>query len=66
MRQVSSPMADFLIDCYFNDFCKGRKNFFSTPRYAKKLRAMRHSTESIYFREFECEFATICRNILTC
>jgi hypothetical protein len=56
MRQLRSPMADFLIDCYFNGFCKGRKNFFLTPRYAKqpcamlhsaelRLRAMRHSAE---------------------
>jgi hypothetical protein len=40
-----SPMADFLRDCYFNGFSKGIKYFVSTPRYAKKLRAMRHSTE---------------------
>jgi hypothetical protein len=38
-------MTDFLIDCYFNGLCKGRKNFVPTPRYAKKLRAMRHSAE---------------------
>jgi hypothetical protein len=36
-------MTDFLKDCYFNGFCKGRKNFVPTSRYAKKLRAMRHS-----------------------
>jgi hypothetical protein len=41
-----SPMTDFLIDCYFNGFCKGIKNFISTPRYAKKLRAMRQSAEA--------------------
>jgi hypothetical protein len=34
---------DFLLDSYFNGFCKGRKSFVPTPRYAKKLRAMRHS-----------------------
>jgi hypothetical protein len=46
MKQARSPMADFLKDCYFNGFCKGRKNFVSTPRYAKKLRAMMaHSAE---------------------
>jgi hypothetical protein len=39
-------MADFLKDCYFNSFCKGRKNFVPTPRYAKKIRAMPHSAES--------------------
>jgi hypothetical protein len=43
MGQERSPMTDFLIDCYFNGFCKGRKNFVSTPRFAKKLRAMQHS-----------------------
>jgi hypothetical protein len=36
-------MTDILKDFYFNIFCKGRKNLVSTPRYAKKLRAMRHS-----------------------
>jgi hypothetical protein len=45
MGQARSPMTDFLIDCYFNGFCKGRTKFVSTPRYAKKLRAMRHSAE---------------------
>jgi hypothetical protein len=30
-------MTDFLIDCYFNGFCKGRKNFVPTPCYAKKV-----------------------------
>jgi hypothetical protein len=39
-------MTDFLKDFYFNGFCKGRKNFVPTPRYAKKLRAMQHSAES--------------------
>jgi hypothetical protein len=29
-------MTDFLKDCYFNGFCKGRKTFVPTPRYAKK------------------------------
>jgi hypothetical protein len=38
MRQVRSHMADFLIDCHFNSFCKGRKTFFSPIScYAKKL-----------------------------
>jgi hypothetical protein len=45
MGQARSPMTAFLIDCYFNDFCKGRKNFVLTPRYAKKLCAMPHSAE---------------------
>jgi hypothetical protein len=36
MRQVRSPMAHFLIDCYFNGFFKGIKNFVPTPLYAKK------------------------------
>jgi hypothetical protein len=50
-------MTEFLKDCYFNGFCKGRKTFVPTLRYAQKklcamrhsavsrLRAMRHSTE---------------------
>jgi hypothetical protein len=38
-------MTDFLKDCYFNGFCKGRKNYVPTPRYAKKLRSMPHSAE---------------------
>jgi hypothetical protein len=38
-------MADFLIDCYLNGFCKGIKNLVSTPRYARKLRIMWHSAE---------------------
>jgi hypothetical protein len=46
MGQASSPMTDILKDCYFNGFCKGKKNFVLTPRYAKKLRAMQHSGES--------------------
>jgi hypothetical protein len=46
MGQARSPTTNFLIDCYFIGFCKGRKNFVSTSRYAKKLRAMRHSAES--------------------
>jgi hypothetical protein len=37
MRQARSPMLDLLIDCYFNGLCKGRKNFFPTPRYAKNF-----------------------------
>jgi hypothetical protein len=36
-------MTDFLKDCYFNGFYKGRKNFVPTLRYANKLRAMQHS-----------------------
>jgi hypothetical protein len=48
MGQARSPTTDFLKDCYFNGFCKGRKNFVPTPRYAKKLRAMLHSAESIF------------------
>jgi hypothetical protein len=46
MGQARSPMPDFLVKCHFNVFCKGRNNFVLTPRYAKKLRTMRHSTES--------------------
>jgi hypothetical protein len=42
MGQARSPT----VDCYFNSFCKGRKNFISTPCYAQKLRAVRHSAES--------------------
>jgi hypothetical protein len=33
-------MTDFLKDCYFNGFCKGKKNFVPNPRFAKKIRAM--------------------------
>jgi hypothetical protein len=29
-----TDMADLLIDCYFNGFCKGTTNFVPTPRYA--------------------------------
>jgi hypothetical protein len=63
-------MTDFLKDCYFNDFCKGRKNFVPTPSYEKKLRAiwhsaelrllaMRHSAESIFLfkKIFICDSA---------
>jgi hypothetical protein len=39
-------MTDFVKDCYFNGFCKGRQNFVPTPRY------MRHSAESIFVVEF--------------
>jgi hypothetical protein len=45
MGQARSPMTDYLIDCYFNFFCKGKQHFVSTPRYAKKLRTMLHSAE---------------------
>jgi hypothetical protein len=45
MGQARLPMIDVLIYCYFNGFGKGRKNFVSTPHYAKKLRAMPHSAE---------------------
>jgi hypothetical protein len=49
MRQVRLPMADFFIDCYFNGFCKGRKNFFllhdMQHSLELQLRAMTHSTE---------------------
>jgi hypothetical protein len=57
-------MTDFLKDCYFNGFCKGRKNFVPTPRYAKKLLAMRHGAESIFFVEYLREFESICKTIL--
>jgi hypothetical protein len=30
-----------------------------------RLRALRHSAESTHFREFLCEFTTICKTILT-
>jgi hypothetical protein len=48
MGQARSPMADFLIDCYFNGFCKGRYNFVSTPCDAKKLHDSKlcHITQS--------------------
>jgi hypothetical protein len=54
MGQARSPMTDFLIDCYFNSFCNGRKNFVSTPRQ-KKLRAMPHSAE--LKKKFVCDSA---------
>jgi hypothetical protein len=43
--KMLSPMTDFLKVCYFDGFCKGRKNFVPIHRYAKKLRAMPHSAE---------------------
>jgi hypothetical protein len=45
MGKARSPMTDFLKNCFFNDFCKGRKNFVPTSRYAKLLRAMWYSSE---------------------
>jgi hypothetical protein len=37
MRQaIRSPMADFLIECYFKGFCEGRKTFVSTFRDFKR------------------------------
>jgi hypothetical protein len=39
LRQVRSPMADFLWLLW------RQKELFLTPRYAKKLRALRHSAE---------------------
>jgi hypothetical protein len=51
MGLAGSPMTDFLKDCYFNGFCKGRTNFVPTPRYAKKLLAMRQSAESTNLKE---------------
>jgi hypothetical protein len=60
-------MTDFLKDCYFNGFCKGRKKFVPTPRYAKKLRAMQESGESIFVVEFSedlREFESICKTVL--
>jgi hypothetical protein len=56
MGQARSHMTDFLIDCYFNGFCKGGES---------QLRAMRHSEEATHFCEFLCEFATKCKTILT-
>jgi hypothetical protein len=44
--QTRSAMTHFLINCYFNGFCKGRKEFVSTLRYAKKLHTMRHSANT--------------------
>jgi hypothetical protein len=57
-------MTDFLKDCSFNGFCIGRKNFVPTPRYAKKLRAMRHSAESIFIVEYLRKFECICKTVL--
>jgi hypothetical protein len=54
-------MTDFLKDCYFNGFCEGRTNFVPTPRYAKKLPAMRHSAESIFVVKYLREFDSICK-----
>jgi hypothetical protein len=48
-------MTDFLKDCYFNGFCKGRKNVVPTPRYAKKLRTMPHSRFSFLKKSFICD-----------
>jgi hypothetical protein len=47
MRQARSPMAEFFINCYFNDlsFVRTERIFFLTLSYAKKLNAMRHSAE---------------------
>jgi hypothetical protein len=42
-------MTDFLKDRYFNDFYKGRNNFFPTPRYAKKLCAMQLAESQVWF-----------------
>jgi hypothetical protein len=45
MGPARLPMTDFLIDCYFNGFCKGRKNSVLTPCNAKKLHTMQHSAK---------------------
>jgi hypothetical protein len=45
MRQARPPMNDFLIDWYFNGFCKGRKNFVLTLCEKQRLCAMLHSEE---------------------
>jgi hypothetical protein len=44
MGQARSPMTDFLIDCYFDGFCKGRKNLFRHSAESR-LRAMPYSAE---------------------
>jgi hypothetical protein len=44
--QARSPMTNFFIDCFFNGFCKGRKNLVLTPPYAKNLRTMWHGAKS--------------------
>jgi hypothetical protein len=38
LGQARSNMTDFLLDFYFNGFCKGRKNFF-------RLRGMPHNAQ---------------------
>jgi hypothetical protein len=37
----------------------------SSQKFSCRLCTMRHSAESTNFREFLCEFTTICKNILT-
>jgi hypothetical protein len=54
-------MTDFLKDCYFYGFCKGRKNFVLTPRYAKKFRAMRHSAK--FFLKFYLRLRSMPLNV---
>jgi hypothetical protein len=44
------------------DFFK--KTVTLTPRYAKKLRAMWHSGESIFVVEYLSEFKSICKTVL--
>jgi hypothetical protein len=68
-------MTDCLKDYYFNSFCKGRKNFVSTPLYTEKRRAMRHSAElrlpamrhseqSIFVIEYLHEIEFTCKTVL--
>jgi hypothetical protein len=57
-------MIDFLKDCYFNGFVKGRKKVVLTPRYAKKLRAMPHRFSLSNLIENLREFESICKTDL--
>jgi hypothetical protein len=38
------------IDCYFNGFCKDRKNFFSNSALCQKLVTLRYAPYSAEFR----------------
>jgi hypothetical protein len=48
-------MTDFLKDCYFNGFYKGRKHFVPTPRYAKKLRVLKNILSATPRYATQCE-----------
>jgi hypothetical protein len=53
-------MDGFLLDCCFNSDYEGLKFRESTPRYANRLCAMKHSAES---RRFIYKFSNFHRNI---